>query len=138
MLTDADPSGQYLLSVVESGEKSGIYEVSISDRKCISLLPDVVTFSATFARDGKSFMYAVASRGEVRIYRQKWNVGKLNGSPQVALKVPFAFPLVFGGNAYDFSALSENLERPNERASFREEAVRLDSGECMTTNSRKS
>jgi len=38
----------------------------------------------------------------------------------------------------EFSALSENLERPNKRASFREEAVRLDSGECTTTNSRKS
>jgi integrase len=35
------------------------------------------------------------------------------------------------------SALSENLERPNKRASFREEAVRLDSGECATTNSRE-
>jgi hypothetical protein len=36
------------------------------------------------------------------------------------------------------AALSENLERPNKRASFGEEAVRLDSGECVTTNSRKS
>jgi hypothetical protein len=94
MLTDADPSGQYLLSVVGYGEKFGIYEFSISDRKCISLLPGVVTFGAIFARDGKSLMYAVASRGEVTIYRHKWNVGKLNGSPQVALKVPFAFRLV--------------------------------------------
>jgi hypothetical protein len=48
-------------------------------------------------------MYAVASRGEVTIYRHKWNVGKLNGSRQVALKVPFAFPLLYSGNAYDFS-----------------------------------
>jgi hypothetical protein len=103
MLTDADPSGQYLLTVVASGEKFGISEVSISDSKCISLLPDIVTFGATFARDGKSFMYAVASRGEVTIYRHKWNVGKLNGSPQVALKVPFAFRLVSGGNAFDLS-----------------------------------
>ena len=103
MVTDADPSGQYLLGVVLSGEKIGIYEVSISDRKCISLLPGIVTFGATFARDGKSFLYAVASRGEVTIYRQPWNVGKLIGSPQVALKVPFAFPLLYSGNAYDFS-----------------------------------
>ena len=35
-------------------------------------------------------------------------------------------------------ALSENLERPNKGARFREEAVRLHSGECATTNSRKS
>ena len=39
---------------------------------------------------------------------------------------------------FEKGALSENLERPNKRASFREEAVRLDSGECVTTNSRKS
>ena len=44
----ADPGGQYLLGVVPDGEKTGIYEVSISDRKCISLLPGVVTFSAYF------------------------------------------------------------------------------------------
>jgi hypothetical protein len=29
--------------------------------------------------------------------------GKLIGAPQVALKVPFAFPLNYAGNAYDFS-----------------------------------
>jgi Tol biopolymer transport system component len=101
--SDADPGGKYLLGALDSGEKTGIYEVSISDRKCISLLPGVVTFNAIFARDGKSFLYAVASRGEVTIYRQPWNDGKLNGVPQVALKVPFAFPLEYQGNAYDFS-----------------------------------
>jgi hypothetical protein len=68
------------------------------------LLPGVLTSAATFARDGKSFLYAVASRGEVTIYRQAWKEGKLIGVRQVALKVPFAFPLNDrGGNAYDFS-----------------------------------
>ena len=93
---DADSGGQYLLGSVPVGEKTGIYEVSISDRKCISLLPGVGTFGATFARDGKSFLYAVASRGEVTIYRQPWKDGKIIGAPQVALKVPFAFPLYYG------------------------------------------
>jgi len=103
-LSDVDPSGNYLLGTVFTGEKSGIYEVSISERKCIPLLSGVVTFGATFARDGKSFLYAAASRGEVTIYRQPWSDGKLIGSPQVALKVPFAFPLAYRtGNAYDFS-----------------------------------
>ncbi len=100
VVTDIDPEGQYLLGVLPFGEKTGIYEVSISDRKCISLLPGVVTFSATFAGDGKSFLYAVASRGEVTIYRQLWKGGRLIGAPQVALKVPFAFPINYGGNAY--------------------------------------
>jgi Tol biopolymer transport system component len=104
LVTDADPSGRYLLGPQLFGERTGIYEVSISDRKCIPLLPGVVTFTAIFARDGKSFLYAVASRGEVTIYRQPWNDGRLIGAAQVALKVPFAFPLDYaGGNAYDFS-----------------------------------
>jgi hypothetical protein len=75
----------------------------MSDRKCISLIPGVVTFDVVFARDGKSLLYAVGSRGEATIYRQPWKDGKTIGAPQVALKVPFAFPVVYAGNAYDFS-----------------------------------
>jgi serine/threonine protein kinase/Tol biopolymer transport system component len=100
---DADPSGWYLLGTVDSGEKTGIFEVSTSDRKCIPLLPGVVTESAVFAPDSKSFLYAVVARGEATIYRQPWRDGKTIGAPQVALKVPFAFPLAYNGNAYDFS-----------------------------------
>jgi Tol biopolymer transport system component len=102
--TDVDPGGKYLLGMIGFGEKAGIYEMSISERKCVSLLPGVVTHGATFARDGKSFLYAVASRGEVSIYRQLWSDGKTMGKPQVAVKVPFPFPIFyFSGNAYDFS-----------------------------------
>jgi serine/threonine protein kinase/WD40 repeat protein len=103
-VTDADSAGKYLLASISSGEKTGIYEVSIADRKCISLLPGVVTEIPWFARDGKSFSYAVASRGQVTIYRQPWRDGKTIGAPKVVVKVPFAFPLVnLGGTAYDFS-----------------------------------
>jgi serine/threonine protein kinase/Tol biopolymer transport system component len=100
---DVTPGGQYLMGVVPSGDKTGIFEFSVSDGKCISLLPGVVTFSLSFTRDGKSFLYAVPSRHDVTIYRQFWQDGKLIGRPQVALKLPFAFPLVSSGNAYDFS-----------------------------------
>ncbi len=104
LIVDADAAGRYLLGVVNFGEKTGIYEVFVSDRKCIPLLPGVVTGSALFARDGKSLLYAVASRGDVTIYRQPWKDGKIIGAPQVALKVPFAFPLDYSsGIAYDFS-----------------------------------
>ncbi len=103
LVSDIDLGGQYLLGFAPSGERTGIYEVSMSDRKCISLLPGVATFDVVFARDGKSFLYAVASRGEVTIFRQPWRDGKIIGTPQVALKVPFAFPLDYQGNAYDFS-----------------------------------
>jgi len=102
--SDIDPSGQYLLGVVNQGERTGIYQVSTSERKCTPLLPGVETEIIYFARDGKSFLYAVASRGEVTIYRQPWKDGKLIGAAQVALKVPFVFPLAYGGgNGYDFS-----------------------------------
>ena len=87
----ADPGGQYLLGVVRNGEKTGIYEVSISDRKCISLLPGVVTFTAIFARDGKSFLYAVASRGEVTIYRQPWKDGKDHRGAPGRVEGPLCF-----------------------------------------------
>ena len=103
LISDVDPTGQYLIGSVLRGEKIGVYEVSISERKCVLLIPGVITFSITFARDGKSFLYAVASRGEVTIYRQFWKDGQNMGMPQVALKVPFTFPLVYRGNAYDFS-----------------------------------
>jgi serine/threonine protein kinase/Tol biopolymer transport system component len=102
-VSDVDPGGRYLLAIERSGENTGIYEVSISDRKCIALVPGAVTESAFFARDGKSFLYAVASHGEVTILRQPWKDGKNTGMPQVALKVPFTFPMDYQGNAYDFS-----------------------------------
>jgi serine/threonine protein kinase/Tol biopolymer transport system component len=101
--TDADSHGRYLLSAIGLGERIGIYEISLSDRKCISLLPGIVTYTAIFADDGKSLLYAVASHGEVTIYRQPWKDGKLKGIPKLALKIPFVFPLSYHGNAYDFS-----------------------------------
>jgi len=101
--TSGDSSGKYLLGVISFGEKAGLYEVSIAEKKCIPLLPVVETLMAKFAPDGKSFLYAIAFRGEVTIYRQAWKDGKLVGAPQVALKVPFVFPLSYNGNAYDFS-----------------------------------
>ena len=103
LISDIDPGGEYLLGFGRYGEKTGIYDVSTSDRTCISLLPGVATFGAIFARDGKSFLYAVASRAEITIYRQPWKDGKTIGTPQVALKLPFTFPMNYGGSAYDFS-----------------------------------
>jgi hypothetical protein len=96
-ISDVHPGGEYLLAVTSVGN-AGIYEVSISERKCTLLLPNVVTSRAIFARDGKSFLYAVHSRSQSTIYRQLWKDGKLVGTPQVALKLPFA--LIFD---YDFS-----------------------------------
>jgi len=98
---DIDPGGKYLLALFTFGEKTGVHEVPISERKCLPLLPGVAS-GAIFARDGKSLLYAVAFRGEVAIYRQPWKDGRVIGTPQVALKLPFAFPLTYG-TTYDFS-----------------------------------
>ena len=101
-VTDVDPSGKYLLAMVFGGEKMGIYEISLSNRKCAFLLP-ATTFGGRFARDGKSFLYDIASRSEVTIYRQSWKDGRLIGQPLVALTVPFAYAQSYDTNASDFS-----------------------------------
>jgi len=99
---DIDPGGKYLLAVKLFGEKTGIYEVSISERKCIPLLLGVRT-GAIFAQDGRSFLYGVSSRGETLIYRQLWKDGKIIGTPQVALKLPFSFPFNYSDFSRDLS-----------------------------------
>jgi len=104
-VTDAHPSGQYLLSVQPEGEGTGIYEISVSDRKCTPLLTGVVTYDATFAGDGRSFLYTALSHGEVAIYRQPWKDGKLAGSTEVALRLPFIFRLSLGDFSKNLSSV---------------------------------
>jgi len=93
---EAPAGGQYLLTESISEERTGILEFSIADRKCIPLVPEAVTFGVTMARDGKAFLYAVPGQRDVTIYRQPWADGKLTGPVQIALKLPFAFPLISG------------------------------------------
>jgi serine/threonine protein kinase/Tol biopolymer transport system component len=112
------PGGEYLLTEIATGDKVGIYEFSVVQRTCTALVPGVVTFGLVAAQDGKSFSYAVPGQRDVTIYRQNWQNGKTGGTPQVALRLPFAFPLISGGNAYDFAG---NLSmvvyaRPNAHA----------------------
>jgi len=100
---EVSPNGQYLIGAVWAGEKTGIYEFSVPEKKCILLLPGVATFQSVFAPDGKSLLYAIPSQHEFTIYRAGWQDGKLIGSPQVAVKLPFAIPFSSGGNGYDFA-----------------------------------
>jgi Tol biopolymer transport system component/predicted Ser/Thr protein kinase len=101
---DMSPDGKYLLTSLNQGNQAvGISELSLSDRKCTALLPDLPTLVVHFSSDGKSILYLVASRAETTIYRQPWHQGKLIGPPQPAVKLPFAFRQGYGGNAYDFS-----------------------------------
>ncbi|HYL68856.1 MAG TPA: protein kinase [Candidatus Limnocylindria bacterium] len=100
---ETSPDGKYLLTVLRGADRLGIAEFSLADKKCATLLPGAITFGIAMAPDGKSFLYAIPSRSDVTIYRQPWHDGKLTGPSQVAVKLPFAFPLLAGGNAYDFS-----------------------------------
>ena len=98
----AVPGNEYLVTL-QLGVNPGIAQFSLADGKCAMLVPDVVSFGVTLAPDGKSFLWAAPSRADITIYRQGWQNGKLFGKPQVAAKLPFAFPLIAGGNAYDFA-----------------------------------
>ena len=101
---DSSPDGKYLLTSLGAGnELPGISEFSLADRKCIPLLPELATLVVHFSADGKSILYLGASHGETTIYRQPWHDGKITGSAQGALKLPFAFRQGYSGNAYDFS-----------------------------------
>jgi WD40 repeat protein len=100
---DAVTDGKYLLSWVGDPARRGIYAVSPEDRACTVVVPGVTTFGVNGEKDGKSMLYAVAGKKNVTIYRQKWENGKAVGQPQLAITLPFAFPLTTGGNAYDFS-----------------------------------
>jgi serine/threonine protein kinase len=99
----ATPDGKYVLGFIFSGPDVGIYQMALSDKRRVPLLPGITTMMLRFAPDYQSFLYAVAGRDEVIIYRHAWRDGALIGKPQIALKVPFAFPLYYKGNAFDFS-----------------------------------
>ena len=100
---DAAADGKYLLAWVGKPEKRGIYAVSLAEKTCTMLVPGVTSFGINGEKEGKSFLFAVPGKTDVKIYRQKWENGKTVGQPQVAVTLPFAFPLTTGGNAYDFS-----------------------------------
>jgi hypothetical protein len=59
------PDGKYLLAVKLSGKDTGIWAISIAERKKILLLPGVDTFIVRAAPDGKSFLYPIQGRGEI-------------------------------------------------------------------------
>jgi serine/threonine protein kinase len=117
---DATPDGKYLLGFNGRGDKAGIYQISIPDKKCIPLLPGVVTYSIWFAPDFKSFVYGVAEPGGMVFYRQKWQDGQLVAKPEVALKLPFSFRLYYAGNAFDYSRDLSSIiySRPGGQADF--------------------
>ena len=103
IVRDTSPDGTHLLYTGRYGVKAGIYEMSVTDRRCTLLVPEVGTFVARFSRDGQSVLYPVSSRGHVAIHQLPWKKGRIAGPDQIALQVPFGFAQDYQGNAYDFS-----------------------------------
>jgi len=100
---DISSDGRHLLSGNGPGGGKGIYDFSLTNNKCIPLLPDVAALVIHFSPDARYILYLMALRGETMIYRQPWHDGKLTGPVQTVMKLPFSFPQGYFGNAYDFS-----------------------------------
>lgn len=97
---DFSPDHKFLINTVLWGEKPGLYQYSLADKKCATLKPGITTYLANFSADGKSFLYSLVLHGETVIYRQPWRNGTPIGSPVPALKIPFALREFHNGNAF--------------------------------------
>ena len=101
--TEVSSDGKYVIGSLASGDGTGIYSISLMEKKETLLIPDIETYSVRFSKDHKSILYAVAEAGDINIYSAPWSDGKLTGPPVLALRLPFTFPINFQGNAYDFT-----------------------------------
>ncbi len=103
IVRDTSPDAMHLLFTGRYGAKAGIYEMSLTDKKCTLLVADVGTYVVRFGPDGRSVLYPVSSNGYVAIHQLPWKKGKIEGPDKTALQVPFGVPQDYQGNAYDFS-----------------------------------
>jgi hypothetical protein len=104
MAVDLSPDRRFIIGTFIWGEKPGIYQYSLVEKKCTTLKPGISTFLATYSPDGKSFLYSVASHGQTTIFRRPWRSGTPIGSPVPALKLPFALREDYNGNAFVVSS----------------------------------
>jgi WD40-like Beta Propeller Repeat len=117
---EASSDGNHLLGLRLHGEKTGIYQISLKEKKFIPLVLGVAPFGAHYSPDGKSVLYPVESHGQITFYRQLIQGEEPIGKPQVALTLPFTFPLIYKGNAFDFSPDLSTVvyARPGGQADF--------------------
>lgn len=106
-LRHAAPDGKYLLGncIASADRPPGICGYSLEEGSCVQVVAGVTTSRVKTTPDGRTILYAVSGRSEMIFYRAAWRDGKLAGQPEVAFKVPFAFPLDLGyfGSAFDFT-----------------------------------
>jgi Tol biopolymer transport system component len=88
---DISPDRKFLIGTVLWGDNPGIYQYSLADKKCTKLKSGITTYLTMFAKDGKSFLYSLASHGETTIWRQPWQNGEVIGAPIPAFKLPYCF-----------------------------------------------
>jgi serine/threonine protein kinase len=103
-VVEASRDGKRLLALMLRGENPGIYQIRLKENSVIPLVRGAAPFGAHYAPDGKSVLYPVVSSGRVSFYRQLIDGEKSIGQPQIALTLPFTFPLAYNGNAFDFSS----------------------------------
>ena len=117
---EASSDGNHLLGLRLHGEKTGIYQISLKEKKFIPIVLGVAPFGAHYSPDGKSVLYPVASHGQITFYRQLIQGEEPIGKPEVALTLPFTFPLIYKGNAFDFSPDLSTVvyARPGGQADF--------------------
>ena len=94
------PDYKFLITTVLWGDKPGLYQYSLADKKCTPLVPGITTYIAMYAADGNAFLYSATSHGETVIYQQPWKNGTPYGSPIPALKLPMALREDYSGNAF--------------------------------------
>ena len=100
---DMSPDRKFLIGTVLWGDNPGIYQYSLADKQCRKYKSGITTYLTMFAKDGKSFLYSLASHGETTIWRQPWQNGEAIGAPIPAFKLPFALREDYGGNAYSLA-----------------------------------
>ncbi len=109
------PDGNYIIGPILWGDHPGMYQYSLRDKKCTPLKPNLPSYFAEYARDGKSFLFESTKGGQTTIYRQPWQNGEAKGEPKPALVFPFVVREDFAGNA---AAIAPDLSgivyvRPN-------------------------
>jgi serine/threonine protein kinase/Tol biopolymer transport system component len=103
MLTEVSADGKDAVGSIWRGANLGVYSYSFEDKKCTPIAPGMSTFYALFSNDQKWVEGLVPGQRDVTVYKIPWRDGKVAGEKQVALKLPFAFPLDSAGNGYDYA-----------------------------------
>ncbi|HEY7535415.1 MAG TPA: hypothetical protein VH878_05670, partial [Thermodesulfobacteriota bacterium] len=103
IFSDSSPDYRYLVGGGEFENSNGIGLFSIQDKKTRVLIEDVNSLNIYFSDDGKAILYTVASPQEITFYSLPFENGRVTGEPHLLRKVAPKFPLIYRGNAFDYT-----------------------------------